>query len=77
MHTRYISPLQAARLANVTDQTIRTWCEQVPGLAMRDAIGRWRIEGGQFVRLIDSRARAASLIADRVKAALLTGEGAR
>jgi hypothetical protein len=77
MQKRHLSPLDAARLANVTDQTVRTWCEQVPGLAQRDQIGRWRIDAGQFVRLVEGRARSANLVAERVKSALLTGEGAR
>lgn len=60
----------AARLANVSDQTIRRWCETVPGLAERDALGRWLIDAGQLLRLVEARARMAQARADGVRAAL-------
>jgi hypothetical protein len=68
-----ISPLDAARLANVTDRAVRLWCEQVPGLAQRDQIGRWRIDAAAFLDFLDERVRRAERITVEARRQISTG----
>jgi hypothetical protein len=52
MTTRpYLTPTNAALMADVTHGCISVWCRRYPGLA-RKVAGRWRIDPAVFDRLL-------------------------
>lgn len=52
-----VGPRTAARIAKVSEQTIRRWCEmgQIPAYKL---VGRWRINRAGFTEWLDALKRA-------------------
>ena len=50
-YPNYLTPAEAAFMADVTPRTIIAWCDRYPDLGVR-VVGRWRIRPDVLNRLL-------------------------
>ena len=62
MHTTdraYLTPAQAAELADRTEVTVTNWCRRFPALGTK-VVGRWRVDPDVLQRILAGEAPASA-----------------
>ena len=56
MKRPYLTPADAAEIADVGEHAVREWCMSIPGLAAK-VVGRWRIDPAALDRVLAGEMR--------------------